>query len=336
MFDDSRLDDVDALHAVDDRLREIATAGARIRVDARGAEAVLAAIRPDQPRAVLAVGPESRLIRALLEPGCPVPVIAWHLPTLPGWVGPLDLVVVLAPDEADPTLAAALAQAQRRGCHVVVAAPEHSPIAEIATARDTVRLPLSTSDPLAAALVAAQGLERLGIGPDVDPWAIATACDEVAVACAARLDIAENPAKALACALGDRLPLVWGGPILAARASRRIAEALRAVSGGLALAGEVPDLLPLLEAARPWDRFADAEPGPRPVLVVLDDGEDTGAIRRARAEVESAARRHDVRVEVLASTGATPLQHYVSLLLQGWFAAAFLQAGYVDNDESIA
>ena len=38
--------------------------------------------------------------RAVLEPCCPVPFVAWPGPALPGWVGALDLVVVLAPARA--------------------------------------------------------------------------------------------------------------------------------------------------------------------------------------------------------------------------------------------
>ena len=47
---------------------------------------------------MIAAGPDSRLLRAVLEPWCPVPFVAWPDPALPGWAGSLDLVVVLAPD----------------------------------------------------------------------------------------------------------------------------------------------------------------------------------------------------------------------------------------------
>ena len=35
-------------------------------------------------RAVIAAGPDSRLLRAVLEPWCPVPFVAWPSPALPG------------------------------------------------------------------------------------------------------------------------------------------------------------------------------------------------------------------------------------------------------------
>lgn len=69
-------------------------AGARIRSEALDAR--IPADLTMTPRGVIVAGAEARLIRAVLEPVCPVPLIAWPLPGLPGWVGALDLVVVLA------------------------------------------------------------------------------------------------------------------------------------------------------------------------------------------------------------------------------------------------
>ena len=94
-FDDSLLDDQAALARIDEQLRDLAGTGARVRMDA--AELGNPDLGPDyRPRGIVIVGPESRLVRALLEPCCPVPVVAWSFAGLPAWTGPLDLVVVLA------------------------------------------------------------------------------------------------------------------------------------------------------------------------------------------------------------------------------------------------
>ena len=106
-FDESRLDDEAALAAADARAarrspspapgsaaRPMDAAGRRRRGRRRSQDAA-------RPRAVVAAGPDSRLLRAVLEPWCPVPFVAWPGPGLPGWAGGLDLVVVLAPDGAD-------------------------------------------------------------------------------------------------------------------------------------------------------------------------------------------------------------------------------------------
>ena len=125
-FDESRLDDTTALGAADLRLRTLAESGARVRREAGEAaaaidDAVSRARELVRPRAVIAAGPDSRLLRAVLEPGCPVPVVAWPGAGLPGWAGSLDLVVVLAPDGADSGTASGVAEAVRRGCQAVVA-----------------------------------------------------------------------------------------------------------------------------------------------------------------------------------------------------------------------
>ena len=100
-FDESRLDDERALGAADLRLRTLAEAGARVRREStevtEALDAAVSAARDSRPRAVIAAGPDSRLLRAVLEPWCPVPFVAWPGPSLPGWAGGMDLVVVLAP-----------------------------------------------------------------------------------------------------------------------------------------------------------------------------------------------------------------------------------------------
>ena len=72
--------------------------------------------------------------------------------------------------------------------------------------------------------------------------------DQVAEDCSPFADVSENPAKDLALGLADAQPLVWGGSVLAARASRRVAEALRAASGRAALAADADALMPMLDS----------------------------------------------------------------------------------------
>ena len=173
---------------------------------------------------MIAAGPDSRLLRAVLEPWCPVPFVAWPGPALPGWAGSLDLVVVLAPEGSDTGAASAVAEAVRRGCQVVVACPPDSLVAEHAAGRWTTMLPTVTGDQLATAVVMLDYLDRVDLGPRTDPEEVAEALDDVAIACSPHRDLAVNPAKMLAIALADANPLVWGGSVLAARAARRVAE----------------------------------------------------------------------------------------------------------------
>ena len=335
-FDESRLDDEEALTRADAVLRPLAEAGSRVRREAAEvADAIDRAValsRDDRPRAVVAAGPDSRLLRAVLEPSCPVPFVAWPHPGLPGWAGALDLVVVLAPDGEDTGSASAVAEAVRRGCPVVVACPPDSLVARHAEGRHTTVLPTRSRDQLATAVVMLQLLSRIDLGPATDAEEVATALDDVAVSCSPFRDIAVNPAKMVAIGLADATPLVWGGSVLAARAARRIAESLRRASGRSALAGDAEHLLPVVASTPVHDVFDDPfaadEPSDlRPALVVLDDDSDDPSVREQRGRLTGTADDRSVRVEVLSCTGHGDLACYASLLGQGRYAAAYLGVG---------
>ena len=339
-FDEARLDDESALSSIDLRLRTLAESGARVRRESHDAEAATAeAIARDRagsrPRAVIAAGPDSRLLRAVLESWCPVPFVAWPGPALPGWAGSLDLVVMLAPGGSDSGSASAVAEAVRRGAQVVVACPPTSLVAEHAAGRYTTILPTATGDQLATAVVMLDYLEQVGLGPRADAESVATALDVVASSCSPRRDLAINPAKMLAIALADATPIVWGGSVLAARAARRVAESLRRTSGRTALAGDAEHLLPLIESTRQRDVFEDpfAEGGGelRALLVVLDDGADEPVVREQRGRLRAAAANRGVRVETLTTDAETEVARYASLMLQGTYAAEYLRLGLVDD-----
>ena len=68
-FDEARLDDAGVLETVDLRLRTLAESGARVRREAHEAanataELIAQGRDDDRPRAVIAAGPDSRLLRA--------------------------------------------------------------------------------------------------------------------------------------------------------------------------------------------------------------------------------------------------------------------------------
>lgn len=337
VFDDSRLDEPSALAQVDEALRTLAEAGARVRREAGNAadalvQAVAAYAEERRPRAVVAAGPDSRLLRAVLEPWCPVPFVAWPGPSLPGWAGTLDLVVVLAPDGSDTGAASAVAEGVRRGCRLAVACDPNSLVARHAVGRDCTVFPTAAGDQLAMAVVLLEFLDRLHLGPETDPESVATALDEVAMACSPHRDLAVNPAKMLAIGLADATPLLWGGSVLAARAARRVAESLRRTSGRAALAGDAEHLLPVIRGARMRDvfadPFADAEDGdPRPVLVILDDGADDPIVVEQHRRLVDTAREHDVRVETVQAHPGEELARYASLVATGQYAVAYLGVG---------
>ncbi|MFT4297540.1 MAG: SIS domain-containing protein [Micropruina sp.] len=329
-FDDSRLENPDVLAAASPLLINLASSGARVRRETATAETPLAALDDsDRPRAVIAYGPEARLLRAVLEPVCPVPFVAWPALGLPGWVGPLDVVLLIG--RRGPQSLAVAHEAVRRGCRLIVACPTDSPLAEQAASRSTTLLPVNTGDPLAAAVVCLVALHRLGLGPYINSDTIASAMDAVAERCAARTDVSVNPAKTMALDLADAVPLVWGGSVLAARASRRIVEALRQASGRVGLSADASELLPLIQQVQPRDPFADPfEEGNqerRPGLVLIDDGQDDAAAAEFRVRLERTAQAVDLRLTRLEHFEDTAVERYVTVLLTGLFGAAYLQIG---------
>ena len=151
----------------------------------------------------------------------------------------------------------------------------------------------------------------------------------MAIECSPNNDVASNPAKDLALMLADALPLVWGGSVLAARAARRVVEALRLASGRPALAADAGHLLPVLNQP-PRDLFADPFDKPeelRPGLVILDDGVDDPGVAEHRRKLEAKAERNDVRVHVVTQADGTDIARYAALTQHGRYAAAYLGIG---------
>ncbi len=339
VFDDALLDDEAALAAADPVLRDLAESGARVRREVLAGRETLAGLDPPGggPRALVVAGADARLLRAVLEPWAPLPFVAWPGPGLPGWAGVLDLVVVLAGSAADEAATSAVAEAVRRGCSLLVACSPHAPVAELAAGRDTTMLPVQTDDPLAVAVVTLQALHAWGLGPDVAGEHVAQALDDEALACSPYVDLARNPAKELAIALADTTPLLWGGSVLAARAARRVAEAVRRATGQQAMAADAEHLLPLLSAAPRKDVFADPFDGgghadpPRPAVVVLDDGADDALVRERRGRLLSEAARSGVAAHLVSAAdgaGWSGVARYAALLARGGWTAAYLAIGY--------
>ncbi len=325
MFDDALLDDPVTFRAGGESLIWLATAGARLRSenpeDGAAVTAVLAKMGAGRPRSVLVVGAESRLVRDLVQPSCHVPVISWPTTEIPAWAGPLDLVVILAGD--DERWLGFRRSALRRGAMVMVVAPLDSPLMD--EPGSAVLLPTRDGDPWVAAVLSARVLSGLGLGGTVDLVAVADRLDQVAEACGPRHALGSNPAKDLACALAEAVPLIHGRSALAAQAARQMAEGLRQVTGLPALAGGEETLGPLLQQARPRDMFADpfeTQTGvPTYVVVILDDGEPD----QARVDLAGLAANRFLRVEHICQSEGSPVERYAGLWQHGLLATAYLR-----------
>ncbi|MEV4616453.1 SIS domain-containing protein [Kitasatospora sp. NPDC049258] len=384
MLDDSLLDDPAALLRADRQhaLLALAGVGARIRIASRLADAAgLAGLRPEgRPRTVVVAGSGSALnagamLAALAVPNCQVlplaptesrpagPVftagLGWQLP---GWVGPLDLVVLASAQGIEGGLVSLAEQAYTRGCAIAVISPESSPLAEAALQVRGLPLPFAPSavedggrprtdepdlpaeDPgalwafLAPLLALA---EKTGV-TQLAPGSVAAAADrldEVAVRCRPDAQAYTNPAKALAAQLSGTVPLVWAaGPVTAAAAGR-FAAVLADRAGLPALPGRLPAVLTahrgmfvgrLGAGADPEDFFRDRveEPETLQLQVVLlrhtPGVEELNEAGHSVARARRLADAHEVRLTEYTSSFEDPLQALAELVGLTDFAAVYL------------
>jgi hypothetical protein len=293
-FDDSLLEDTAVLERVPS-LRRLAEAGARVRIETGQTDLTGLADLGDRyrPRAVIASGPESRLIRAVLEPHCPVPFVAWPAHVLPAWVGALDLVIVLTGLTYDADVSNTIAEASRRGARVIVT--DRPPVAEGGRSQhDGGRHPhrRSPGGGHRAARRALPGGSRPG-GPAVAGRRCHGCRGHRLLALRRHLrQSREGPGHR-----AGRRPAAGVGRYGARRPRvRRIAEAFRDASGRPALAADASDLVPVMQGAKqrdpfadPFDTFADDR---GTTLIVLDDASGDRVAAKTRAWLQVTADEH--------------------------------------------
>lgn len=295
MFDESLLDDPDALARADHRglLRGAAEAGARVRTAARhAAEAGIADLKPDgRPRAVLIAGPGmaaagvADFIGRLAGAACPVVrlrptgvapaagALRWELP---GWAGSVDLLLIATPDGTEPSLSLLVEQAYRRGVTAVAVCPSGAPLTEAVAGAHGLSVPMATApyeqeEPAAASAPGALWalltpllalLDRTGLltaAPDTLEK-VADRLDQVAERCGPAIATYSNPAKTLAAELAEALPLIWTEGAAAGPAGRRFAAAIAELAGHPALAADLPEAMPAHGALLTGDLAAGADP----------------------------------------------------------------------------
>jgi Bacterial phospho-glucose isomerase C-terminal SIS domain len=292
LFDESLLEDPDGLARTDTRglLLGVAVAGARVRTALRLAqEAGVTTLNPDgRPRTLLVAGSGTQtpavadLLAALGAGTCPVELLQPTGPTpqqsrwtLPGWAGPLDLLLLLSPQGTEQGLTDLVEQAYRRGCTAAAVTPPKAPLAEAVGQVHGMALPFAAplngngngngnrgangpggADPAAdpasdtgafwALLTPLLALtDRIGLlsAPVTALQSVADTLDDVAARCGPAIATYTNPAKTLAAELDDSLPLLWGQGRIAAAGARRFATVLAGWAGRPSLAAELPAAL---------------------------------------------------------------------------------------------
>lgn len=356
------VDDTEALSSVDSEglLRSAALAGAQVRAVAEAQdEGVLEALATVRPRAVVIVtgggllaARAAALVSAALADRFDAPLVT--VPALPGWIGPLDVVVVTGDDAGDPLLSDALARAARRRAELVVLAPLEGPLAESAGLGRpgaaalidlSPRLPV---DPrfrftglVAGLLAVIGGLSAVRCTPaPPDLREVADRLDAEAVAAHPGQESFHNRAKQLAlrvaghrCVWSGDTPAAAAAGVQAAAAFFEIAgEPIAAADEARALAVSAGD-----SAAAGTDLFYDPDfdetpPASRPRLFLISTVERAGAAARRLGErdaqviTEAPGEPEAPFAAEAPDSSDTPidLTAYLVVVARAQFAAAYL------------
>jgi len=359
--DEQVLDDVDALLAADPQqmLRATADAGAQIRrvLSSLDRDAVARVAADERPRSVVVAGMggsgiSGDVLAAVCGSGCPVLVTTVRGYTLPGWIGPLDLVIAVSCSGTTEETLGIASEAVKRGCRVVGVGSAGSPLEQIVRGSASGEflavdagqlLPRASLWLLCTPLLVLAHALGLCDASDAALLRAADVLDEVSTDCGMAVPLADNPAKLLGFSLAGALPMVWGtspvGQLAAYRLACQLNEnaKLPVVFGGLPEANHnqvvafdgpfagsgVDDIF--------RDPFEDGVGPARLRLVLLRDSlEHPQDARRAEVSHEIAERR-DVKVHVIGARTGHVLDRLASLTaLSDWASVYAAIANGVD------
>ena len=369
-LDESRIDSEEAIAALDSRqtLRSLATAGAQVReaIDLSAMAGVERVSGGERPRSVLVASLGGSavvcdVLELLAEPGSPVPVSVRRNVPLPGWVGPLDLVIAVSQSGRAAGPLALAAEAARRGASLLTVGMSESPLADVAAQARGVHIGIgrgrTTSRTALWSLLAPVLLSAGHLGlVDVDAQVLldtADRLDEVAEAARPSSDAFVNPAKVLAADLAQGVPVVLGDGALSGVSAGRAASMLARTARMPATSGELPDDAAQIVACfdgpftaaygqvagqrRGADIFADpyldGPALPRLALLMLRDAEPEQLTREAAQAVAltdavvDAARGAGVTVSEVRAQPGHPLVRLAGQIATTDFAATYLALG---------
>lgn len=363
MFDEARLDDVEALERLDTAgtLRALAMAGAHVRRSISMTEEVgLDRLRDLQPRGVVVAAEGGSaavadVFEAVSRIGSAIPVQVCSSGPLPAWVGSYDLVIAVSlSGSARGTLALAT-EAARRGASLLTVGAAASPLADVAARARGVHVPVelpgvssrtSVWGQVTPVLLAADAM-GLAAAPRATLESMADALDVRALEAGPSADAVVNPAKVLATEVAESIPIILGSGPFGDVASRRAAAMFGRTGRVPVAAGALPDAASQIVSCfdgplaggeadghdRGRDIFADPfldgpVTPPLRLIMLSDDGPDGDLSLPVRDAVVAAAEDAGVRVSVIPSHGDTPLARLASHVALTDFAATYLALGH--------
>lgn len=352
MIDDMLLDDIEGMSAADpaNMLEAVASSGAQMREAVSVIDrAILAEVaQGDQPRNILIAGLGGSgvggdVLRAVIGQSTPVPIVSERSHSLPGWVGPMDVVIGVSCSGMTEETLSTTAEAGRRGARVITIGAGGSDLEKVSgSISGAVHFAIDAKgrSPRASLWTHATPLlmvaNALGIAHiDEKEFEIAAdLMDELSVANGPAVPLLENSAKALALSCAESLPMVWGTGMIGATAAARFMAQLAENSKIPAAHGELPEVGHnqivtfdgvLAGAAPARDIFSDNDGviDRRTHLYILRDTNEHPAVEKRIGIVSKIASDRNVPVTLIQAHDGHPISRLASLIVPTDWASVY-------------
>jgi glucose/mannose-6-phosphate isomerase len=351
MIDDLLLDDIARMSALDasDMLPAVASSGAQMREAVTTINrADLAEIaKGDQPRNVVFAGlggsgVGGQVLRAVLGQSVPVPINLEQTHSLPGWVGPMDVVIGVSCSGATEETLSMTAEAGRRGARVITIGAGDSDLEKLSESISGAvhfaidakgRSPRASLWTHTTPLLMVANALRIAHIDEKEFEIAADLMDELSVANGPSVSLGENSAKALALSCAESLPMVWGTGMIGATAAGRFMAQLAENAKIPASHGELPEVGHnqivtfdgvLAGAAPARDIFRDDELIDRRThLFILRDTNEHPAVEKRIGIVGQIAADRNVPVTLIQAQDGHPISRLASLIIPTDWASAY-------------
>lgn len=351
MIDDLILDDFARMSALDvsEMLPAVASSSAQMR------EAVTAIDRSElaeiskgvQPRNVVIAGLGGSgvggdVLKAVIGQSTPLPIISERSHSLPGWVGPMDVVIGVSCSGMTEETLSTTAEAGRRGARVITIGASGSDLEKLSNSiAGAIHFAIDAKgrSPRASLWTHATPLlmvaNALGIAHiDEKEFEIAAdLMDELSVANGPSVSSSENSAKSLALLCAESLPMVWGTGMIGATTAGRFMAQLAENAKLPAAHGELPEVGHnqivtfdgVLAGASPAkDIFRDDESVDRRThLFILRDTNEHPAVEKRIGIVSQIASDRNVPVTLIQAQNGHPLSRLASLIIPTDWASVY-------------
>jgi glucose/mannose-6-phosphate isomerase len=351
MIDDLILDDFARMSALDvsEMLPAVASSGAQMReaITSINRSGLAEISKGQQPRNIVVAGLGGSgvggdVLKAVIGQSTPIPIISERSHSLPGWVGPMDVVIGVSCSGMTEETLSTTAEAGRRGARVITIGAGGS---------DLEKLSNSISGAIHFAIDAKGRSPRASLWTHATPLLMianalgitninekefeiaADLMDELSVANGPSVPLGENSAKALALSCAESLPMVWGTGMIGATAAGRFMAQLAENAKIPAAHGELPEVGHnqivtfdgvLAGAAPVRDIFRDDELIDRRThLYILRDTNEHPAVEKRIGIVSQIAADRNVSVTLIQAHDGHPISRLASLVIPTDWASVY-------------